>query len=223
MPATKQRPPTLRLEREHWERDEVVVGIDEVGRGAWAGPLTLAAVVLPTNRRINKVRDSKQLSRAQREVMYGRIIEWAEAWAVGHASHDECDRLGMSAAQRLAAQRAIDGLGIGVDHILVDGPWDFIGNHKTTCIVRGDSISLSIAAASIIAKVTRDRIMVAEAEHFPAYGFESNVGYPAPDHVAALSGFGPTTVHRRSWVFMDSLPFSAERYDRELTRKPQLF
>lgn len=214
----------MRLERSHWEAGRIVAGIDEVGRGAWAGPLTLAAVVLPTDRRINKVRDSKQLSRAAREGLHDRIVDWVDDWAIGEASAAECDQLGMSAAQRLAAHRAIAGLGRAVDHVLVDGPWDFVGDHETTCIVKGDSISLSIAAASILAKVTRDRQMVDEAEHFPAYGFDSNAGYPAPDHVAALSAYGPTTVHRRSWVFMESLPWTAvRRYDREAHRQPALF
>lgn len=218
------RAPSLRLERPHWDAERVVVGIDEVGRGAWAGPLTLAAVVLPADRRINKVRDSKQLSRPRREQMYDRIVDWVDAWAIGHASAAECDELGMSDAQRLAARRAIDGLGCPVDHVLVDGPWDFVADHETTCIVKGDSISLSIAAASVLAKVTRDRMMVEEAEHYPAYGFDSNVGYPAPEHIAALSAYGPSTVHRRSWVFMDSLPWTAvRRYDRDAIRRPSLF
>lgn len=219
-----RRVPSLRYERTHWERGQIVAGIDEVGRGAWAGPLTLAAVVLPNDRRINNVRDSKQLSRAAREALYDRIVDWADAWAVGHASAQECDELGMSAAQKLAAQRAIEGLGVPVDHVLVDGPWDFVGSHQCTCIVKGDAISLSIAAASIIAKVTRDRIMCAEAEHFPAYGFESNVGYPAPGHVTALSGYGPSSVHRRSWVFMESLPWTGvRRYERPDAAQPSLW
>lgn len=218
------RAPSLRLERSHWTQGRIVAGIDEVGRGAWAGPLTLAAVVLPQDRRINKVRDSKQLSRSARELLHDRIVDWVDAWAIGQASAAECDELGMSAAQRLAARRAIDGLGCRVDHVLVDGPWDFVDGHETTCIVKGDAISLSIAAASVLAKVTRDRQMIAEADHFPAYGFDSNVGYPAPEHVAALSAYGPTTLHRRSWVFMDSLPWTAvRRYDREAHRQPALF
>ena len=135
-----RRVPSLRYERTHWERGQIVAGIDEVGRGAWAGPLTLAAVVLPNDRRINNVRDSKQLSRAAREALYDRIVDWADAWAVGHASAQECDELGMSAAQKLAAQRAIEGLGVPVDHVLVDGPWDFVSSHQCTCIVKGDAI-----------------------------------------------------------------------------------
>ncbi|MCP3935987.1 MAG: ribonuclease HII [Actinomycetia bacterium] len=222
MAATKA--PGLRHERALWGCGEIVVGIDEVGRGSWAGPLTLAAVVLPSDRRVNNVRDSKQLSTARREHLYDKIVDWVTSWSVGHASALECDQLGMSAAQRLAASRTLDGLGVDADHVLVDGPWDFVGTHRTTCIVKGDRVSLSIAAASVIAKVTRDRIMVEEATHFPAYGFESNKGYPAPAHVAALAGYGPSSIHRRSWAFMDSLPWSAlDRYDREAAAQPALF
>jgi ribonuclease HII len=109
----------------------------------------------------------------------------------------------MSAAQRLAARRALDGLGVEPDAVLVDGSWDFVGG--ASGIVGGDATCLSIAAASILAKVTRDRIMRAEAEHFPAYWFESNKGYPGPRHRAALQWLGPSTLHRRTWAFMDAL------------------
>lgn len=216
--------PTLTYERSHWSCGEAVVGIDEVGRGAWAGPLTVGAVMVPTDKRLNNIRDSKLLSPARRLQLFERIVDWASAWSVGHATHTECDELGMSRAQRLAAARALQGLGVGVDHVLVDGPWDFVGSHRTTCIVKGDRVSLSIAAASIIAKVTRDQLMIEEAANFPAYGFDSNKGYPSPGHVSALSGYGPTSIHRRSWAFMDSLPWSAvRRYDREAQLQPALF
>ena len=109
----------------------------------------------------------------------------------------------MSDAQRLAARRALDALGLAPDAVLVDGAWDFVGGARS--IVRGDASCLSIAAASILAKVTRDRIMRAEAEHYPAYWFESNKGYPGPRHRAALQWLGPSVIHRRSWVFMDAL------------------
>lgn len=154
-----------------------------------------------------RVRDSKMLSEAERERLFDRIAGWCSAWAVGHASQAECDELGMSEAQRLAARRAIEGLGLVPDRVLIDGKWDFIGGGNTQRIVRGDATCLSIAAASILAKVTRDRLMRAEAEHFPAYDFELNKGYPCPRHKAALKAWGPTSIHRRSWVFMDNLPW----------------
>lgn len=204
--AIKRKAPGLRMERDLWNSGaDVVVGMDEVGRGAWAGPLTLAAVVVPPDRRLYKVRDSKMLTPAEREVMHDRIVDWARYVAVGHASRAECDELGMSAAQRLAASRAIGGLGVAVDHVLVDGKWDFVDGHETTMIVKGDSISVSIAAASIVAKVTRDRIMTTWHERYPAYGFAGNKGYPCPRHKAALAAYGPCVEHRRRWVFMDDL------------------
>lgn len=203
-PSLKGRSPGLDLERRLWASGrEVVVGIDEVGRGAWAGPLTVAAAVLPADRRVYKVRDSKLLTEPEREALYERIAGWCRAWSVGHASAAECDELGMSAAQRLAARRALDGLGVEPDAVLVDGHWDFVGGARG--VVGGDATCLSISAASILAKVTRDRIMRAEAEHFPAYWFESNKGYPGPRHRAALQWLGPSTLHRRSWAFMDGL------------------
>src|SRR5439155_524097 len=105
--------PGLHVERALWdEGHEVVVGVDEVGRGAWAGPISVGAAVLPRDRRVYKVRDSKMLTGQQREKLFDRLAEWCVAWCVGHASQEECDRLGMSAAQKLAARRAIDGLGL---------------------------------------------------------------------------------------------------------------
>jgi ribonuclease HII len=204
--AARTRPPGLEFERDLWAQGRnVVVGIDEVGRGSWAGPLTVGAVVIPRDRRVNKIRDSKQLTPARREALYDRIVEWVTAFGVGHASHEECDELGMSAAQKLAARRAIEALGIEPDAALVDGRWDFVGTPKSTMIVKGDAKSLSIATASIVAKVTRDRLMRAEAEHFPAFAFDQNKGYPCPRHQVALQGYGPTSIHRRTWVFMEKL------------------
>lgn len=210
--ALKVKPPGLSEERDLWATGhEVVVGIDEVGRGSWAGPLTIGAVVVPKDRRLYKLRDSKQLTEPEREAMFDRIAEWAEAWSVGHATHNECDRLGMSAAQKLAARRAIAALGRPVDAVILDGNWDFVGHPVTRKLIRGDAKCLSIAAASILAKVTRDRIMRSQAEMYPGFDFEFNKGYPCPKHRTALQGYGPTSIHRRSWVFMDSMPWTGAR------------
>ena len=158
------------------------------------------------------------LTEDEREAMFDRIAGWVEAWSVGHASHIECDELGMSDAQRLAAERALEGLGLSPDHVLVDGKWDFVGGAQR--IVRGDMTSLSIAAASILAKVTRDRIMREMAPEFPGYNFEANKGYPCPTHKAHLQAMGPSAIHRRSWVFMDHLAWNGlTRYHRP---EPQL-
>jgi len=218
-PSLKRRAPGLALERELWSSEStLVVGMDEVGRGAWAGPLTVGAAIVPRDKRVYKVRDSKMLTEAEREALFDRIAEWCVAWSVGHASQDECDELGMSEAQRLAARRALETLGRRPDHVLLDGNWDFVGGAKT--VVRGDRISLSIAAASILAKVSRDRIMKAKAETFPGYNFEGNKGYPCPVHKAALQAMGPSSIHRRSWAFMDHLVWNG--LERSRRPDPQL-
>jgi ribonuclease HII len=213
--ALKRKGPGMANERALWDAGhDVVVGVDEVGRGSWAGPLTIGAVVLPKDRRVNKVRDSKQLTEREREALFDRIAEWC-TWSVGHASHTECDELGMSEAQRLAARRAIEGLGVRPDRVLIDGKWDFIGGGITKMIVKGDATCLSISAASILAKVTRDRMMRIEDESYPAYDFAWNKGYPCPRHKQALRGLGPSAIHRRSWAFMDDIPWTgASRYVR---------
>jgi ribonuclease HII len=200
--------PSLTIERSLWDAGhDVVVGVDEVGRGSWAGPLVVGAAVLPTDRRVNGVRDSKVLSEAQREHLFDRLASWCRAWAVGAATQVECDELGMTAAQRLAAARAIAGLGVVPDQVLVDGNWDFVGLGCTQRIIKGDAACLSIATASILAKVSRDRQMRAEAVHFPGYDFDANKGYPCPRHKMALQAYGPTAIHRRTWVFMEHLPW----------------
>ncbi len=212
-PARYGVAPNLAFEREAWEDGcEAVVGVDEVGRGAWAGPLMVGAAVLPRGRRVYGVRDSKALPEERREALFERVTGWCLAWAVGAASHTECDGLGMAEAQRLAARRALAGLGLTPDMVLVDGNWDFVGG-RTRRIVKGDARCLSIAAASVLAKVTRDRHMRALAPWFSHYEFQANKGYPCWRHKMALQAYGPSTVHRRSWVFMDSLSWDM-RYPR---------
>jgi ribonuclease HII len=207
--------PTLTVERELWAAGhEVVVGMDEVGRGAWAGPIMVGAAALPRDRRVYRVRDSKMLTEVEREALFDRIAGWCIAWAVGAASQVECDTLGMAAAQKLAARRALEGLGLVPDQVLLDGNWDFVGGGSRR-IVRGDATCLSISAASILAKVTRDRLMREEAPNFPAYDFDCNKGYPCPRHKMALQAFGPTSIHRRTWVFMDHLPWTMRVYRPE--------
>ena len=210
--SIRSKPPGLDVERHYWgEGDKAIAGLDEVGRGSWAGPLTVAAAVIPQDRRVYRVRDSKMLRESQREALFERVAAWCSAWAIGHASPAECDRLGMSAAQRLAAERALERLGVEPDRILLDGKWDFVGTPKVRTIVRGDATSLTIAAASILAKVTRDRLMRSAAPSFPAYEFDRNKGYPGPRHRAALAASGPTPIHRTSWSFMDDLVWTGLR------------
>ena len=207
-PSVRAKAPSLAMARALWDDGhDVVVGVDEVGRGAWAGPISVGAVVLPRDRRVYRVRDSKLLTEDERERLYDKVAPWCRSWAVGHASQEECDALGMSEAQRLAARRAIEGLGLTPDHVIVDGRWDFVGTGSISRVVKADATCLSVAAASVLAKVTRDRLMRAEAEHFPAYWFEVNKGYPCPRHKMALKAWGPTSIHRRTWVFMEHLPW----------------
>jgi ribonuclease HII len=206
---TRRMGPTLRLERKFWDAgDQVVCGIDEVGRGAWAGPVTVAAVI-PAPEHVRGVRDSKELTRAEREKAARSVRRWAVAVGVGHASYEECDELGMTAALRSAGLRALaelDAQGYVPDRIVLDGNHDYLRmGSRVTTVIKGDAKCLAVAAASCVAKVTRDGMMREEAEHYPPYDFESNVGYPAPAHKLALAGYGPSAIHRRSWIFMESL------------------
>jgi ribonuclease HII len=202
-PRARRAPaPSLRRERAHWDAGAVVAGVDEVGCGSWAGPVTYAAVVLPRSRRMYKLRDSKMLTPEEREHLAGRLEHFALGIGIGHAGNDEIDRLGLSMARRLAARRAVDALPLRPDVILLDGSWDFLSDYGTTNerIVRGDAHCASIAAASIVAKVTRDGLMRELAPGFPPYAFASNKGYPTPTHREALATFGPCDLHRRSWT-----------------------
>lgn len=220
--TTARRPvPGIRLERAYWEAGTVVAGVDEVGRGAWAGPVTVGAVVLPTDRRIYKLRDSKLLTPGERERLAARLAEAGACIAVAHASNQEIDRLGMSAAMRLAARRAVDALPVAPRALLLDGKWDFMSDYGTDnrMLVRGDAHCASIAAASIVAKVTRDALMRAADPAHPAYGFVSNKGYPAPIHRRALLEHGPCVLHRRSWAPIAGLVQPA-LFGRDVGRQP---
>ncbi len=225
MAARRSKAPTRDIERELWQAGhEIVVGIDEVGRGSWAGPLMVGVAVLPRDRRVNGVRDSKMLTEGGREQIFDRVAGWCDAWAVGAASHVECDELGMAAAQKLAAKRALDSLGVSADAAVVDGKWNFVAPHvrHVEMRVKADAICLSVAAASILAKVTRDRIMREQAVHYPQWHFDTNKGYPCPLHRTALQGYGPSAIHRRTWVFMENfVPWPGMRVVRP--DQPTLF
>jgi len=194
--------PGVRHERVYWDLGMTVAGVDEVGCGAWAGPVTYAAVVLPRDRRMYKLRDSKVLAPVERERLAERVQEFALGFGIGHASNDEIDRVGLSEARRRAARRAVDALPLRPHALLLDGNWDFLAGYGTENerLVRGDGRSASIAAASIVAKVTRDALMRELDPGYPGYAFASNKGYPSPDHVAALEEHGPCDLHRRSWA-----------------------
>lgn len=175
-----------------------VAGIDEVGRGPLAGPVTAAAVVLDMARLPRGLADSKVLTAARRAALAAELAEVAEV-SIAHATVEEIDRLNILQASLLAMERAVAGLR-AVDHCLIDGnkiPKGLQG--KAEAIVKGDARCLSIAAASIVAKVARDAIMVDLAQQFPGYGWERNAGYPSAGHLAALINLGVTPWHRRSF------------------------
>ena len=174
-----------------------VVGVDEVGRGPLAGPVTACAVRLDPDRIPAGLRDSKLLSAVRREALFDEIMALAEV-SVAHASVEEIDTLNILRASHLAMERAVAGL--RVDHALIDGNLIPRGLAcAATAIVKGDAKCLSIAAASIVAKVTRDRIMVDLAQQHPGYGWEANAGYPTKAHLEALQKLGATAWHRRSF------------------------
>lgn len=201
---------------------DLIAGMDEVGRGAWAGPASVGVVVVPIGVPPPAgLRDSKELTEDRREALYPLITGWCANWSVGHAGPAECDHLGMTAALRLAARRALDGLVSPPHAVLLDGGFDYVtdpvgedgaasqgpSSPVVRTVVRGDTKCVSIAAASIVAKVTRDRLMRALSPSFPAFDFDRNKGYPSPVHRTSLAGFGLTSVHRRSWSYVDALAF----------------
>lgn len=198
--------PISDLERRAWAAGRAVIGVDEVGRGAWAGPLTVAAVVLDPAALPEGVRDSKRLSPARREVVASRVRATSQV-GIGVAEHDEVDAVGLAAALTEAVRRAVDAVLDAAAQppdplVLVDGPHDLLRRDgmEVVTLVRGDGTSRSIAAASVVAKVHRDRRMEDEDPAHPSYGFVRNRGYPSPEHVAALDRLGPCALHRRSWA-----------------------
>jgi ribonuclease HII len=183
---------------------EVVAGLDEAGRGAWAGPVTAAAVVFPPpgshlDGKLNGLHDSKQLSPNDREYWDLQIRKIACSVSVGQASVDEIDKIGILPATRLAMQRAFFDLQVTAEHLLID--YILIGDVgiNQTAIPRGDSRALSIAAASVVAKVARDRLMMDIDLQYPQFGFAQHKGYGTRQHQAVLNRLGPSPIHRRSF------------------------
>lgn len=211
-----------------------VIGIDEVGRGSWAGPLCVGAVVYDLSTLVKiathvregfkepydnvsfwetsllKVNDSKLLSPILRKSLVSPIQKLSAATTFGYVQPFEIDRFGMSKSLEMAAGRALSNLGdFVVDSIvLIDGPIDFSHASTVMTVVKGDRRSFAIASASIIAKVNRDDFMIEEAENFPWYQFEANKGYPSPAHVSALHAVGLSAIHRKSWSYVEKLPWA---------------
>jgi len=176
------------------------VGVDEVGRGPLAGPVVTAAVILPNAHSIFNLRDSKLLSEAQREEMYELITTSALCWAIGRAEVEEIDQLNVLQASLLAMRRAVEALSIKPKQALVDGNQDPQLACKTETIIGGDQLEPLISAASIVAKVTRDREMIALDKMFPGYGFAQHKGYGTKTHLTALESLGPCSIHRKSFA-----------------------
>ena len=203
--------PTLRLEAHLWKAGIIpVAGLDEAGRGAWAGPIVAAAVVLPADRRdlrriLAGVRDSKEMTSRQRELWAGRIREIALAVGVGEAASLDVDGIGPLRATRLAMHRALQALAIEPRFLLLD----FMRLPEIplpqTCLPHGDGLALSISAASVIAKVWRDEGMKAIEESYPGYGFARHKGYGTASHREALGRLGPCPIHRSSFAPVASL------------------
>lgn len=177
-----------------------IAGVDEAGRGPLAGPVVAAAVVLPTRCRLSGVDDSKQLSEGERNRWYAAILEQAMGVGIGSADVGEIDRLNILEATRLAMRRAIDQLVPRPDHLLIDAVTLPGIRISVRPIIKGDLLSLSIAAASIIAKVTRDRLMAEYHDMFPEYDFLSHKGYATTGHLQRLARHGPCSIHRRTFM-----------------------
>jgi ribonuclease HII len=189
-------PPSFRFERDH---PEPCAGVDEAGRGPLAGPVVAAAVILDRRRVPRGIDDSKKLNEAARESLYDRIVRSSTGWGVGIVEVEDIDRLNIYHATMLAMSRAVDALGVDPGMVLVDGNALPKWRHPAQAIVSGDALSRSIAAASIIAKVTRDRMMLDYDAQYPGYGWRQNKGYGTAEHRSALTLLGPTPIHRRSF------------------------
>ena len=177
-----------------------VCGVDEAGRGPLAGPVFAAAVILPQGLVIEGIDDSKQLSEKKREALYDEIKSLAVAFNVAFATEKEIDEVNILNATFLAMKRAVDGLSLRPDLVLADGNRAPDLRLPTKTIVKGDSLSASIAAASILAKVERDRLMKKLSEKYPNYGLEKHKGYGTKMHVEAIKRYGPAEIHRKSFL-----------------------
>ena len=217
--------PSLRVEREMLRAHGIrwLASVDEVGRGALGGPVSVGVVLVDLDTRSAPagVRDSKLLTPAARVRMVPKLQRWAPAWAVAHASAAEIDALGILRALRLAGERAFAQLPVRPDHVLLDGKYDWVSRPApalfdedgevadldavvdpppVTMRIKADMTCSSVAAASVLAKTTRDAIMVGLAAEHPEYGWEINKGYASPEHLEALRQLGPCAQHRRSWA-----------------------
>ncbi|WP_116597991.1 ribonuclease HII [Primorskyibacter marinus] len=203
--------PDYSLETDALKRGaRLIAGVDEVGRGPLAGPVTAAAVILDPARIPQGLNDSKKLSAKRRAELAAELAEVAQV-SIAHATVEEIDALNILRASHLAMERAILGLAVAPDHVLIDGNMVPRGvSISAQTVVRGDARSVSIAAASIVAKTCRDRIMWDLAQHYPGYGWETNMGYPSKCHKSALENIGVTPHHRRSFKPVHNILYQDE-------------
>ena len=191
----------LTFERRLWDAGKLyIAGIDEVGRGPLAGPVVTAAVILPKDFSLLGVNDSKKLSPRQRDILFDQIKDVAVAWSIGRREPECIDRINILEATKEAMMDAVLNLPIKPDHVLIDAVKLPGLSYPQTSIIKGDAKSVSIAAASIIAKVTRDREMEEMALLYPGYAFESNKGYGTKAHYEGLAALGPCPIHRKSFL-----------------------
>lgn len=189
------------IEQSYFEQGfKIVCGVDEAGRGPLAGPVCAAAVILPPNAVIPGLNDSKKLSDKRRRELYPVIMEKAVAYGIGFADHKEIDEINILQATFLAMQRALAQLSVKPELALIDGNREKDFGIPVKTVIHGDSLSASIAAASILAKVTRDDLMLKMAEEYPQYGFEIHKGYGTKVHYQALAEHGPCPIHRMSFL-----------------------
>ena len=189
------------IEQSYFNRGfEIVCGVDEAGRGPLAGPVCAAAVILPRDADIPGLNDSKKLSDKRRRELYPVIMEKAVAYGIGFADHKEIDEINILQATFLAMERALAQLSVKPDLALIDGNREKNFGIPVQTVIHGDSLSASIAAASILAKVTRDDLMLKMAEEYPKYGFEIHKGYGTKAHYQALAEHGPCPIHRMSFL-----------------------
>lgn len=190
----------LTFEKELWSRSlDHIAGVDEAGRGPLAGPVVAAAVVFPKGTYIEGVRDSKKLSPERREELFARIVKESFSYGIGIVGHNTIDCTNILAATYVAMRLAISRLAVIPDHILVDGyPIPDLALPQSA-IIGGDDASMSIAAASILAKVSRDRLMEFYDAAYPQYGFAKHKGYATPEHIQALMCHGPCQIHRKTF------------------------
>lgn len=190
------------IEKEYTEKGfRLICGIDEAGRGPLAGPVCAAAVILPIGTEIEGLNDSKKLSEKKREMLFPMIIENATAYGIGFASEQEIDEINILNATFLAMSRAVEALGISPDLLLIDGNQKpKIGVGEEVTVIKGDAKSVSVAAASVLAKVSRDRYMLEKSQEYPQYAFEKHKGYGTKLHYEKIAEYGVSPIHRKTFL-----------------------